>query len=180
MQKGGRKDMTLIYSRKANTNDIDSIMPIIDDAKAFLKKAGSTQWQSGYPNKQTITQDIENNVGWVLVVDHQIAGYAAAIAGIEPTYQVIDGQWHNDQDEYATIHRMAISSQYRGMHLANYFFSNLISLQVTNNISNFRIDTFKKNAVMQHLAKSNDFTIRGTIKVDDPIDPERIAFELNL
>ena len=37
MQKGGRKDMTLIYSRKANINDIDSIMPIIDDAKAFLK-----------------------------------------------------------------------------------------------------------------------------------------------
>lgn len=99
MQKGGRKDMTLIYSRKANINDIDSIMPIIDDAKAFLKKAGSTQWQSGYPNKQTITQDIENNVGWVLVVDHQIAGYAAVIAGIEPNYQVIDGQWHNDQDD---------------------------------------------------------------------------------
>lgn len=172
--------MSLIYTRKANINDIANIIPIINDAKFFLKKAGSTQWQSGYPNKQTIAQDIENNVGWVLIIDRQIAGYAAVIAGIEPTYQVIDGQWANEQDKYVTIHRMAISSKYRGMHLANYFFSSLISLQIANNIFNFRIDTFKKNAVMQHLAESNGFIARGTIKVNDPIDPERIAFELNI
>lgn len=113
-------------------------------------------------------------------MNNDIAGYAAVIAGIEPTYQVIDGQWQNDQDECATIHRMAISNQYRGMHLANYFFSNLISTQVIGGINNFRIDTFKKNEVMQHLTKSNGFKQRGTIKVDDPIDPNRVAFELNL
>lgn len=172
--------MTLIYARKAKINDINKIVPVIDDAKAFLKKAGSTQWQSGYSNEETITQDIKKNVGYVLIVDHHVAGYAAVIAGIEPTYQVIDGQWQNEQDKYATIHRMAISNQYRGMHLGNYFFSNLISLQVANNIFNFRIDTFKKNAVMQHLAKSHGFIERGTVKVEDPIDPERVAFELNL
>lgn len=75
---------------------------------------------------------------------------------------------------------MALSSHYRGMHLASYFFSNLISLQLAAGIHNFRIDTFKKNAVMRHLAANNGFDERGTIKVDDPIDPARIAYELNI
>ncbi|RVU70482.1 MULTISPECIES: GNAT family N-acetyltransferase [Lactobacillus] len=170
----------LIYVRRATKNDLDQIMPIIADAKKFLKDAGSPQWQSGYPNIRTIADDIAANVGYVLCVDHQIAGYAAAIAGIEPTYQVIKGEWQNEQDPYTTIHRMALSSHYRGMHLANFFFSNLISLQIAERIHNFRIDTFRKNEVMQHLATSNGFVERGTIEVDDPIDPSRIAFELSI
>ncbi|GAA3630864.1 GNAT family N-acetyltransferase [Lactobacillus hamsteri] len=155
-------------------------MPIIADAKKFLKETGSPQWQSDYPNIETIAAGIAAEVGYDLCVDHQVAGYAAAIAGIEPTYQVIDGAWTNEQDPYMTIHRMALSSHYRGLHLANFFFSNMISLQAANGIHNFRIDTFKKNAVMQHLAISNGFVERGTIQVDDPIDPSRIAYELNL
>lgn len=170
----------LIYVRKANKNDLDQIMPIITDAKKFLKETGSSQWQSGYPNTKTIADDITNKVGYVLCVGQTIAGYAAAITGIEPTYQKIDGKWQNNQDPYTTIHRMALSSHYRGMHLAGCFFSNLISLQLVEGIHNFRIDTFKKNAVMQHLALSNGFIQRGTIQVDDPIDPSRIAYELNI
>lgn len=172
--------MTLIYTRKAHKNDLDQIMPIIADAKAFLKEAGSPQWQSGYPNIQTIAEDIEQQVGWVLIIDPKIAGYAAVIPGIDPHYLEINGRWHNEKDLYAAIHRIALSKQYRGMHLSDYFFSDLISIHVANNIHNFRVDTFKKNIAMQKLALSNNFVKRGYINVDDPIDPQRIAYELNL
>ena len=50
-----------------------------------------------------------------------------------------------------------------------------------NEIKNFRIDTSRKNQIMQHLALKNNFIERGIIMVDeDPEDPSRLAYELNL
>ena len=112
---------------------------------------------------------------------YKVAGYAASVVGIEPTYQKINGEWKNTNDDYATFHRLAISSKYRGMHLANFMFSDLISIMVNQGIKNFRIDTSRKNQIMQHLALKNNFIERGIIMVDeDPEDPSRLAYELNL
>ena len=48
------------YTRLATKNDISNIMLSIDDAIAFLKQSGSTQWQNGYPNQKVIEEDIAN------------------------------------------------------------------------------------------------------------------------
>lgn len=173
--------MSLIYARKARPTDTMKIMQIINQAKAFLRASGSSQWQGTYPDEATIASDLKNNVGWVLIVDKQVAGYAAVVDGIEPTYQEIEGKWKNDVDIYTTIHRMAISGEFRGMHLTNFFMSNIISLKLAEGIHNFRIDTSKKNKIVQHIATSHNFEYRGIIYVDeDPIDNSRLAYELNI
>lgn len=173
--------MTLIYTRYATNNDLSNIMVIINEAKDFLKQSGSSQWQGIYPNENTILTDIKHKNALVLIVDDQIAGYAASVIGIEPSYQEINGEWKNTMDDYATFHRLAISSKYRGMHLANFMFSDLISLMTSQGIKNFRIDTSRKNKIMQHLALKHNFIERGIIMVDeDPEDPSRLAYELNL
>ena len=60
-------------------------------------------------------------------------------------------------------------------------FSDLTSSMVNQGIKNFRIDTSRKNQIMQHLAIKNNFIERGIIMVDkDPEDPNRLAYELNL
>lgn len=168
------------YTRLANKNDLSEIMWIIDDAKKFLKESGSTQWQSGYPDEKVILDDIENNNGYVLIVGNKVAGYAAVIAGIEPTYIKIDGGWKNNQDTYATIHRICLSSNYQGQGLAKIFISNILTLQYANGVKNFRVDTHRLNKPMQGLAKKNGFEYRGIIQCNDEIDPERLAYELNL
>ena len=173
--------MTLIYTRYATNADLSNIMVIINEAKDFLKQSGSSQWQGTYPDEDTILTDIKNKSALVLIVDDKVTGYAASVVGIEPTYQKINGEWKNTNDDYATFHRLAISSKYRGMHLANFMFSDLISIMVNQGIKNFRIDTSRKNQIMQHLALKNNFIERGIIMVDeDPEDPSRLAYELNL
>lgn len=173
--------MTLIYTRYADDNDLPEIMMIINEAKLFLKQSGSSQWQGNYPNENTIQTDIKNMNALVLMVDNQVAGYAASIVGKEATYQNIDGAWKNNNDNYATFHRLAISSKYRGMHLASFMFSDLISIMASQGIRNFRIDTSRKNKIMQHLVVKHNFIERGIIQVEeDPADPSRIAYELNL
>ena len=172
--------MSLIYIRKAAKNDLDQIMPIIVEAKKFLKEDGNPQWQSGYPNVDAISTDIEQDAAWVLIVDQKVAGYTAVTSGPDPNYHQIDGRWNNDLDPYVAIHRVAISNEYRGMHLASYLLSSLISLHYAEGVRNYRVDTFRRNEIVQHLVKDAGFIERGTIKNDDPIDPYRVAYELNL
>ena len=174
------EQMSLIFTRRAQNSDVDKIVQILNDAISFLKESGSSQWQSGYPNRETVEEDIEKRVAWVLTVDNEVAGYAAVVIGKDPNYAKIDGEWKNDVDSYATIHRIAISSKFRGMHLTQFFLSNIISLTYAQEIHNFRIDTGEKNKIVQHIATSHNFIKRGIIQVDDPINPDRLAYELNI
>lgn len=173
--------MTNIYMRRSTGQDIDQIMEIIDEAKLLLKNDGSSQWQSGTPNRKTIENDIANKDNWVLLVDGKIAGTTTMLTTPDPNYaKISDGDWLNQTEAYVTMHRVAISSQYRGMHLSKFIFSNLITLAVEHGFKNFRIDTYKLNERMQHLVTELGFQKRGIICVDDEIDPHRLAFELNL
>lgn len=175
------EQMSLIFTRRAQNSDVDKIVQILNDAISFLKESGSSQWQSGYPNRATVEDDIKNGCAWVLTVDNEVAGYAAVVIGREPTYADIEGKWENNVDTYATIHRIAVSSKFRGMHLSQFFLSNIISLTYAQGIHNFRIDTSRKNKIVQHIAVSHNFIERGIIKVtEDPVDSSRIAYELNL
>ncbi|WP_268912465.1 GNAT family N-acetyltransferase [Lentilactobacillus sp. SPB1-3] len=173
--------MKLTYIREANRDDVSAIMDIINSAKAFLKGYGSPQWQDGHPNEQMINDDIDSGNGQVLIVDDKVAGYAAVSFTPDNNYKVItDGAWQKPDDKYAVIHRMAISADYRGQHLSNYMLSNLISMIVSQQVRNVRIDTHRVNKPLQGLVTSFGFIRRGQINVVDKIDPVREAFELNL
>lgn len=174
------EQMSLIFTRRAQNSDVDKIVQILNDAISFLKESGSSQWQSGYPNRATVEDDIKNGCAWALTVDNEVAGYAAVVIGKDPNYAKIDGEWKNNVDTYATIHRIAVASQFRGMHLTQLFLSNIISLTYAQGIHNFRIDTGEKNKIVQHIATSHNFIKRGIIQVDDPINPDRLAYELNI
>ena len=109
--------MATIFTRKTRLSDLDSVMAIIDEAKKFIRESGNTQWQEGYPNHQTITDDINSGHSYVLVVDGEIAGTSALIVGEDPAHTRIDhGEWHDTENPYATIHRISLASKFRGQH----------------------------------------------------------------
>ena len=173
--------MAETYLRRAQLQDLPSIMKIIDDAKELLKKNGSPQWQNGYPNQETLTQDIAMQTNWVLINDNKVAATATLQLTPEPTYRnITQGQWQQPDEPYATIHRVAISSNYRGQGLSKLLFSNLLTVGQMQGIKNFRVDTHRSNKAMQHIAENFNFKKRGIIKVNDQNDPERLAYELNL
>ena len=177
----GRIIMAEIYLRRAQLQDLPEIMKIIDDAKELLNKNGSPQWQNGYPNQETLTQDIAMQTNWVLINDNKVAATATLQLTPEPTYRnITQGQWQQPDEPYATIHRVAISSNYRGQGLSKLLFSNLLTVGQMQGIKNFRVDTHRSNKAMQHIAENFNFKKRGIIKVNDQNDPERLAYELNL
>lgn len=173
--------MSAIYLRRAKATDLDAIMKIVEEARELLKKDGSPQWQDGHPNRETFEQDISRGINWVLVVGEHVAGTATLMLDPDPAYKVIyNGQWSQPNAPYATIHRVAISSHYRGQGLSKILFSNLITVAQLQDRNNIRLDTHEQNKRMQKLAQDFGFIRCGNINVKDRIDPKRIAFELNL
>lgn len=166
--------------RLAKNDDLAQIMQIINQAKTRLKAAGSPQWQGNYPNEDSFIQDIAKHWSYVLIVEDQIAGVAALMQETEPSYKIIeDGNWRDPNNlHYTTIHRIAISDQFAGQHLADSFFDLLIKESVRLGFDQVRFDTHRLNYAMQHLAHKFSFEKRGIIHVQDYQDDARLAYQL--
>ncbi len=55
--------------RLAHPNEMEAIVNILEDARAFLATSGINQWQGEYPNKENIFDDILSGRGYVGIVD---------------------------------------------------------------------------------------------------------------
>lgn len=173
--------MDTIYIRKATEQDVKAIMTIIHEAKQLLKEDGSQQWQNGSPNEEIIKNDIERGYGYVLLVGNEVAGTAALLTDPDPCYEeIFDGSWENKTSDYATIHRIALAKKYRGIDLASFFLSNLLSLSYSEGFRYFRIDTHERNIRTQGLIQKFGFEYRGQVYVDSSADGARKAYELHL
>lgn len=152
--------------RLASVNDVEKIIKIIDQAKAYLKSKGIDQWQHGYPNEIDVVEDINNGHGFVLDIDG-VVGYAAIIYGHDENYDYIeDGNWLND-DEYGVIHRICIDDSLKGKGLASEFFEFAKDIALKKHIYNLRVDTHPENMSMQRLITKNGFTKCGIVYMYD-------------
>lgn len=142
--------------RKATNNDLDMIMLIVNQAKAYLKSQNIDQWQDGYPNEEVFSNDIKNDSLYVVVEKDEVIG-VYCVLDYEVTYNQIDGKWLNDEP-YIVIHRIAIRNDYKGQNVAGFIFN---ELHRTN--KNIRIDTHKENKSMINCLLKNDFKYCGVI-----------------
>lgn len=154
---------------KTNINDIETIMTIYDKARAFMRLNGNyKQWINGYPSKQQIRQDINNDVSYVVKQDNKIVATFAFIIGQDLTYIKIDeGNWSSNNN-YGVIHRIASDNSIKG--ITNYVFN--WCLQYINYL---RIDTHQDNKIMQHCILKYGFKYCGIIYVND--GSPRLAYD---
>ncbi|WP_042272339.1 GNAT family N-acetyltransferase [[Clostridium] dakarense] len=161
--------------RKSVKKDIDSIMKIINQAQEYFKEQGVDQWQNGYPNKNTINDDIKNEESYVLEKDGCVVATSMITFKGEKSYDSIcDGEWLSNK-EYATIHRVAVDNNYKGLGLSSQIIKNIESLCLQNNTYSIKVDTHEDNLSMQKLLKKNEFKYCGIIYLED--NSKRIAFE---
>lgn len=169
------------YMRKATLEDLDRIWEIIEDARALLKADGSEQWQNGYPTRLTFQQDIEFGNCYLMIAGDRIAGTVTLMPQGDTHYNyIVDGEWAMPGHPFATIHRIAIDSAYRGRHFANYIMSMMISVAYAQGIRNFRIATHDKNDRVHNLVQNFGFVKRGKVYTGPTPDDLRNVYELNL
>lgn len=157
----------------AKEQHLDRAMELIDQAKKFLKDSGVNQWQSGYPDLACIKRDIENQKGYLCLLDGEIIGYLCIDFEGEPAYNALNGNWLSN-NPYVVVHRMSFDHSVRGGGLATQALALTEELARSRGVYSFKIDTDNDNKIMKHLMQKNGFTYCGTICFDNS---EKIAYE---
>lgn len=161
-------------------NEIDQVMKIINDAKSLLKR-NSLQWQQGYPNLETMTNDINNHHLYGYYKENKLIGIIALIINQDENYlEIEDGSWQiipskNDLN----IHRLAIDQDFHKQKIGEKLIQFAIDFSKENHIKSIKVDTHESNIPMQILLERNNFSKRGFIYIKrDKLDNKRLAYEL--
>nr|WP_294859899.1 GNAT family N-acetyltransferase [uncultured Fluviicola sp.] len=148
--------------RKATSSEIPAIWEILQQAIARRKADGSEQWQDGYPNEQSIYNDLENNSAYVLIENDQIIAYAAIIFDIEPAYTEIEGSWLTNE-EYVVVHRVATSDKVIGKGIATRLFRLIEDLALDSKVYSIKVDTNFDNIPMLKILAKLDYVYCGEV-----------------
>ncbi len=161
--------MPATYLRQATNQDLPEIKKIIEDAKAYLKEQGIDQWQDGYPSSEDLETDVKFGITYVLIIDNKIAATAALHQGLDESYlKIDDGEWLNGvHGRYTAIHRIAMSTDFRGQHLSEKMMTGLVTISSVLGYKDVRIDTHPDNKGMQHVITTNGFEKRGIIHMEE-------------
>ena len=148
--------------RKASFSELPVIWDILKQAIEQRKKDGSEQWQNGYPNQQTVHDDITNGYAYVLADNNVIIAYAAIICGIEPAYNDIKGKWLTN-DNYSVIHRVATSNVVKGKGVATNLFKSIEDLCLEQKVYSIKVDTNFDNIPMLKILDKLGYSYCGEI-----------------
>lgn len=163
----------MIQIRKGEYGDVDAIMSCYEKARQYMRMNGNhQQWVNGYPSRELVMSDIDNEVSYVGVDDAgELVMAFAFIIGDDSTYAVIeDGEWLNDLP-YGTIHRLGSIGKYGGI------LRECVSFCFTK-VNNLRLDTHSDNQTMQRGAERLGFQRCGIIYCQD--GTPRVAYQLTL
>ena len=157
---------------KAKYDDLEMIIPIYDYARSFMTDNGNpNQWINGYPSREIIAEDINNDSFYVCKNEEEsIVGAFTFIIGNDPTYEnIYSGKWLNDKT-YGVIHRLVSNGTTHGIT------KNCIEWCLKQ-IQNIRIDTHADNKIMQSLILKIGFEYCGIILTHN--GTERLAYQIS-
>lgn len=158
---------------KAVEEDIAAIWKILESAIERRRLDGSEQWQDGYPNMETLANDVDTESGYVLMLDGQLVAYVCIKINDEPEYDNIVGTWLTSSD-FVVLHRVAVSKDYLGIGLAKEIFRQAEYFALERGIYSIKVDTNFDNIPMLRILESLDYTYCGFVYFRGA---ERRAFE---
>jgi ribosomal protein S18 acetylase RimI-like enzyme len=162
-----------IKFRKAEIKDRNIIWEIIQQSIERRRADGSTQWQNGYPNADTVESDIAKGFGFVLTVDEVVAVYVALIFNDEPAYSTIEGAWLSD-GEFVVVHRVAVSEEFAGQGLVKKLFDHIENFTKSEGVQSVKVDTNYDNIAMLKILEKQGYSYCGEVVLAGGV---RKAFE---
>lgn len=171
----------VVIFRKAEIKDIPEILSIYDDAKKSLKSDGVDQWQDGYPNENTLIEDIKKGISYLIEKNGEVAATGVLDFSIEPTYKnIYEGNWLIENETYGTVHRLAVKEKEKQNKLGLKIMNEFIKITKEKGIRSIKIDTHEMNKKMNAFIKRLGFKYCGIIHlVENPEDKDlRLAYEM--
>lgn len=174
-----KKKKRIAYSvRVATETDLDALVKIYEDGRRSIASLGIDQWQDGYPSHDVIEADVARGALYVACDDEELASAAVLLPPPEPDYDVIDGGWLTETENYAVIHRIASDADYRGKGASSALLDALVKIAENDGRLSVRMDTHRGNTVMQGFLERHGFEKCGLIALSHGDgDRVRVAYE---
>ena len=169
-----------MHVRKTTSIDVEAVDTIYKFAKARFKELGIDQWQHKYPDADTVREDVEAGIGYVLEHEGQIVGAVALTMEPEETYrEIYDGSWLTEGERYVTVHRIAVAGATRGQGYSKPLMEEAEKLARQIGFPSVKVDTHPDNKIMQALLERCGYTHCGMIKLtrSDEAGSLRMCYE---
>lgn len=165
-----------MHVRTSEIKDLSRVMDLINQGKEYFKSHNISQWQNGYPDINTILNDILAGNSYVLSKHSYVYGTMYFNIGIEPNYmRIYKGNWRTIARQYGYIHRLAIDNNHKAHGCAKMLLDYCVSLCKQSDIASIRLDIQKNNTPMKQFVLKNGFVYCGIIHL--PNGQEREAYE---
>ena len=165
--------------RLATMEDMDDLLTIAADARAFMKDSGVNQWQCDYPGVPEFSKDVEDGALWIFTHEGRAAGCLAVCPYPEKDYKGLQGTWRTEGTAYGAIHRVAVRSEYRRRGLAQEMMQLGEDLLYARGFQSVRIDTHRNNAAMRGMLEKRGYVFCGELRLETTIEPDpwRVGYE---
>lgn len=162
--------------RKTTAADKTEVLKLYHQAKAYFKREGIDQWQTGYPDEECLNADISEGISFVAEEKGAVVATAVIMTGTDACYDRIwDGKWLSQAKEYGVIHRLVVAEDKKGNGIGVRLLNRAEGLCHARGMRYMRMDTHADNHAMQRLLVKCGYQKCGIVCVED--GTKRLGFE---
>ena len=158
MEKLYLRILSLIYS-KANINQTEEVFSIFSAAINHMEEEGIHQWDSIYPDKTVITEDIVRKLLYTGVIDGKIAVCFVLSEDYDEEYK--NGQWQWPESKFCIIHRLCVSPDFQNKGIAAETLKYIEKLCKSQGYDSIRLDCFTENPYSRKLYDKAGYSVVG-------------------
>ncbi len=166
--------------RTLTIDDLEEVIALCLEAKKTLAERGVNQWQSGFPDRASLTDDLLSGRCFAFLDDKgTICAFTRLNFEPEAEYEHLkSGCWLTGNEGYATTHRTVVAPAHRSTGLSDRLLEEAERRAALAGAKSIRVDTHRDNSAMRSLIARRGFTECCTFLLPYPdASPERIGYE---
>ena len=147
--------------RKAKINELDKIMNMYTSCVDGMQKANIDQWDSTYPNRKIISEDIRNKSFYIFLINDKIIGGINIDKIQDKTY--LDIEWKDKGNKFLVVHRLAVRQEFWKKGIGNKLMIFAESLVKEKKLNSIRLDTYSSNPIAINFYLNLGYIKKGEI-----------------
>ncbi|MFV0395009.1 MAG: GNAT family N-acetyltransferase [Coprobacillaceae bacterium] len=143
----------------ATIENFDEIFNLFQASIKEMANNGIEQWDSLYPDKQTITNDIYKEELYIGTITNTIVVVFVINEEYDDAYN--DVSWHLQTKKFKILHRLCVNPDFQNKGIAKITMKYIEEQLILKKIDAIRLDAFSNNPYALRLYHSLGFIIVG-------------------
>jgi ribosomal protein S18 acetylase RimI-like enzyme len=153
-----------MHIRKAFMSDLDQAVKVAQSATRKMLDEGIEQWHEDYPNKEILSQDIEQGELFVAVEEMNILAMVVLNENQDKEYEAID--WlTGEESSNLVVHRLAVDASQQGKGIARKMMDFAEDFARSKQYTSIRLDTFSVNKRNQRFYEARGYSKLGSVQL---------------